>query len=163
MPNDQADRIPCRRVWRNARLATMAGPGLGAVEDAALAIDGERIVFAGPEADLPAGMLDGAEIIDAEGRWITPGLIDCHTHLVYAGDRAKEFELRLGGAGNITPASLPPELYSQYRETLLTIASSSLPSSASGSSLTFPFSRSPKQTATCTTPCRNTLPGPLPP
>ena len=98
MPNDQADRIPRRRVWRNARLATMAGPGLGAVEDAALAIDGERIVFAGPEADLPAGMLDGAEIIDAEGRWITPGLIDCHTHLVYAGDRAKEFELRLGGA-----------------------------------------------------------------
>jgi len=98
MPNDQADRIPRRRVWRNARLATMAGPGLGAVEAGALAIEGERIVFAGPEADLPAAIRDGADVIDIAGRWITPGLIDCHTHLVYAGDRAKEFELRLGGA-----------------------------------------------------------------
>jgi imidazolonepropionase len=98
MPNDQADRIPRRRVWRNARLATMVGSGLGAIENAALAVEGERIVFAGPEADLPAAMLGGAEIVDIEGRWITPGLIDCHTHLVYAGDRAKEFELRLGGA-----------------------------------------------------------------
>jgi imidazolonepropionase len=98
MPNDQAGRIPWRRVWCNARLATMVGPGLGPVESGALATEGERIVFAGPEADLPPGMLDGAEVVDVDGRWITPGLIDCHTHLVYAGDRAREFELRLGGA-----------------------------------------------------------------
>ncbi|MGA0608285.1 imidazolonepropionase [Phenylobacterium sp. VNQ135] len=83
------------KVWRNARLATLSPrlPGLGVIEDGAVAADGERIVYAGPVADAPAG-----EVIDCEGRWITPGLIDCHTHLVYAGDRAHEFELRLQGA-----------------------------------------------------------------
>lgn len=88
------------RVWRNVRLATFAPglPGLGAVDKGALAIRDGRIAFAGPEADLPASLLDGAETIDGEGRWITPGLIDCHTHLVWAGDRAHEFELRLAGA-----------------------------------------------------------------
>ncbi|SFU84857.1 imidazolonepropionase [Methylobacterium sp. 174MFSha1.1] len=88
------------QVWRNVRLATFASglPGLGAVEGAALAIRGGRILFAGPEADLPGAALAGAEVIDGEGRWITPGLIDCHTHLVWAGDRAHEFELRLAGA-----------------------------------------------------------------
>ncbi len=55
-----------------------------------------RIVYAGPASDLPA--LDAAERVDCEGRLITPGLIDCHTHLVYAGDRAREFEMRLQGA-----------------------------------------------------------------
>ncbi|MFH6783873.1 MULTISPECIES: imidazolonepropionase [Methylobacterium] len=88
------------RVWRNVRLATFAPglPGIGAVETGALAIRDGRIVFAGPEADLPAAARHGAEIVDGEGRWITPGLIDCHTHLVWAGDRAHEFELRLAGA-----------------------------------------------------------------
>ncbi|MGX7707451.1 imidazolonepropionase [Methylobacterium sp. Gmos1] len=88
------------QVWRNVRLATFAAglPGIGAVEKAALAIRDGRIVFAGPEAELPAAALRGAEIVDGEGRWITPGLIDCHTHLVWAGDRAHEFELRLAGA-----------------------------------------------------------------
>ncbi|AWN46456.1 imidazolonepropionase [Methylobacterium terrae] len=88
------------RVWRNVRLATFAPglAGLGAVEKGALAIRDGRIAFAGAEADLPAAALRGAETIDGEGRWITPGLIDCHTHLVWAGDRAHEFELRLRGA-----------------------------------------------------------------
>jgi imidazolonepropionase len=83
------------KVWRNARLATLNPrlPGLGVIEDGAVAADGERIVYVGPGADAPAG-----EAIDCEGRWITPGLIDCHTHLVHAGDRAHEFELRLRGA-----------------------------------------------------------------
>lgn len=83
------------RVWRNARLATLDPrlPGLGIVEDGAVAADGERIVYVGPAADAPDG-----ETVDCEGRWITPGLIDCHTHLVHAGDRAHEFELRLAGA-----------------------------------------------------------------
>ena len=80
------------RPWRPAR------PGLGIVEHGAIAVRDGRIVYAGPEADLPQRGADGAEIIDCEGRWITPGLIDCHTHLVYAGDRAHEFELRLAGA-----------------------------------------------------------------
>ena len=86
------------RVWRNARLATLeAGlPGLGVVDRGAVACRDGRIVFAGPEADLPAH--DPAASTDCGGRWITPGLVDCHTHLVYAGDRAREFEQRLAGA-----------------------------------------------------------------
>jgi imidazolonepropionase len=88
------------RIWRNARLATLAEntPGLGIVEAGAVAARDGRIVFAGPEADMPSGLGDGADIKDCGGRWITPGLIDCHTHLVHAGNRANEFEMRLAGA-----------------------------------------------------------------
>jgi imidazolonepropionase len=82
------------RVWHNARLATM-GP-LGAVERGTLAAEDGRIVYAGPAADAPK--FAAAQRIDCEGRWITPGLIDCHTHLVHAGSRAREFEMRLAGA-----------------------------------------------------------------
>ena len=87
------------RVWRNARLATLKEslPGLGIIENGAIAVSDGRIVFAGPEVDLPAAF-SSAQSTDCEGRWITPGLIDCHTHLVHAGDRAHEFELRLAGA-----------------------------------------------------------------
>lgn len=86
------------RLWRNGRLATMAAdaPDYGAIEDGAIAMRAGRIVWAGAAADAPA--MDAGETIDLEGRWVTPGLIDCHTHLVYAGNRAKEFELRLNGA-----------------------------------------------------------------
>ena len=86
-------------VWHNCRLATLAAgrPGLGLVEDGLIAEKNGVIVYAGPGTDAPSG-LEGAEFIDCEGRWITPGLIDCHTHLVYGGDRAEEFELRLAGA-----------------------------------------------------------------
>jgi imidazolonepropionase len=85
------------RVWFNARLATLAGDGLGIVESGAVAAKDGRIAFAGPAKDLPTGW-DAAERIDCQGRWITPGLVDCHTHLVFGGDRAREFELRLKGA-----------------------------------------------------------------
>jgi imidazolonepropionase len=84
------------RIWRNARLATLVGPGLGIVEKGAVAATDGQILFAGPEADLP--VTEAREIIDCDGRWITPGLIDCHTHLVHAGNRANEFEMRLAGA-----------------------------------------------------------------
>ncbi len=86
----------CDRLWKNARLVTMAGDGLGIVENAVLAAVDGRILHAGPAADAP--LFDAAETVDCAGRWITPGLIDCHTHLVHAGDRAHEFELRLAGA-----------------------------------------------------------------
>src|SRR5690606_30281635 len=88
------------RIWSNARLATLdpARPGLGIVEDGAVAARDGRILFAGPAADLPPDVLSGAETVDCDGRWITPGLIDCHTHLVHAGNRAREFEMRLAGA-----------------------------------------------------------------
>ncbi|EXL09228.1 imidazolonepropionase [Aquamicrobium defluvii] len=88
------------RIWTNARLATLdpGQPGLGIVEKGAIAARDGRILFAGPAADLPSAALAGAGTIDCEGRWITPGLIDCHTHLVHAGNRAREFEMRLAGA-----------------------------------------------------------------
>lgn len=89
----------CDRLWTNARLATLvAGRGQhGRVDDGAIAAKDGRITYAGPRSDLPAG-LSPRETIDCGGRWITPGLIDCHTHLVYAGNRAREFEMRLQGA-----------------------------------------------------------------
>ena len=86
----------CDTLWTNARLATMRGEGLGVVEDGVVAASEGRIVHAGPARDAPA--LDARDIHDCAGRWITPGLIDCHTHLVHAGNRAREFELRLEGA-----------------------------------------------------------------
>lgn len=92
-----SDRIT---VWRNARLATVSedAAGLGLVQAGALAARDGRIVYAGPESGMPAHLANGAESIDCEGRLITPGLVDCHTHLVYAGNRANEFEMRLAGA-----------------------------------------------------------------
>ncbi len=86
--------LPCDRLWHNARLATMAPAG--AVEDGVIACREGRIVYAGAKADAPDFAAN--DVIDCAGRWITPGLIDCHTHLVHAGNRAHEFELRLAGA-----------------------------------------------------------------
>jgi len=85
-------------VWRDARIATLSPQreGLGEVTGAVAARDG-RIAFVGPESELPTGW-DAARTVKLDGRWVTPGLIDCHTHLVYGGDRAHEFELRLKGA-----------------------------------------------------------------
>jgi len=87
------------RIWLDGRVATLAPgrDGLAVHEPGAVAATGGRIVFAGPMGDLPAGW-DAAERVALDGRWVTPGLIDCHTHLVYGGDRAHEFELRLKGA-----------------------------------------------------------------
>ena len=89
------DRV---RVWDNARIATMDPklPGLGIIEGGAIAARGEQIIFVGAAGDLPA--FPSCERTDCQGTWITPGLVDCHTHLVFAGDRAGEFEMRLAGA-----------------------------------------------------------------
>ena len=86
-------------LWHNARLLTLAEArdGLGPIERGAVAAVDGRIAFAGEASELPTGF-DARERIDCEGRWITPGLVDCHTHLVYGGNRAHEFELRLKGA-----------------------------------------------------------------
>jgi imidazolonepropionase len=88
-------------LWTGAHLATMAAGEVpyGAVEQGALAVQDGRIAWAGPAAELPGAPESLARRLhDAAGAWITPGLIDCHTHLVYGGDRAREFELRLTGA-----------------------------------------------------------------
>lgn len=87
----------CDTVWHNAHLMTLddAAGGLGIVRDGVIAARDGRIVHAGPAASAP--VFDVAQRIDCGGRWIGPGLVDCHTHLVYAGNRANEFEQRLQG------------------------------------------------------------------
>ncbi|MBK1614078.1 imidazolonepropionase [Rubrivivax gelatinosus] len=85
-------------LWREARLVTLAGTeGWGLIEHGAIVADGEDIAWVGPEADLPAGLRPAAEH-RLGGALLTPGLVDGHTHLVYGGERAREFELRLQGA-----------------------------------------------------------------
>jgi imidazolonepropionase len=85
------------QLWRHARLATLTGDGWGLVDDGALLTEGDRITWAGPLAELPeAGR--AAQDHDLGGLLVTPGLIDCHTHLVYGGHRAAEAEMRLNGA-----------------------------------------------------------------
>lgn len=88
------------QVLGNATVATVDGEGQGyqLVERASIAIEGDRIAWVGPDANLPAAY-GGAPRRDLGGRVVTPGLIDCHTHIVYGGDRAREFEMRLEGAG----------------------------------------------------------------
>jgi imidazolonepropionase len=95
--NAMAERFD--RIWLNARLATVREdmPGLGVIEDGLIASRDGHIIFAGNRSDFPSDA-DAAERIDCAGRWITPGLVDCHTHLVFGGNRAHEFELRLQGA-----------------------------------------------------------------
>jgi imidazolonepropionase len=87
------------RVLTHATVATCApGPDpCGLCENGAVALAGERIAWVGPAASLPA-LGDSVEVVDAAGALLTPGLIDCHTHLVFAGERAAEFELRQQGA-----------------------------------------------------------------
>ncbi|HYF08830.1 MAG TPA: imidazolonepropionase, partial [Acetobacteraceae bacterium] len=86
------------RVWLNAHLATMAprdGDPMGQITDGAVAARDGRIAWVGRRADLPGA---AAKTVDCDGAWILPGLIECHTHLVFGGDRAGEFEERLAGA-----------------------------------------------------------------
>ena len=90
------------QLWTGCLAATMqagAATPYGLVEDAAIVVEGDRIAWIGPRDQLPELLRKGCEQAhDCRGALVTPGLIDCHTHLVYGGDRAHEFELRLGGA-----------------------------------------------------------------
>lgn len=81
--------------WLNVHLATMRD-GYGEIRDAAIAVKDGRIAWLGPQADLPSGW-QASTVHDVGGAWMTPGLIDSHTHLVYAGNRSNEFEARLNG------------------------------------------------------------------
>ena len=89
-------------LWTHCNLATLqagAAQAYGLIEDGALVLDGGRIHWLGPRRDVPPELLAQCHTThDAGGALITPGLIDCHTHLVYGGDRALEFEQRLNGA-----------------------------------------------------------------
>jgi len=84
-------------MLRNARIATMQDNDVayGVIESAALGIADGKIAWIGPESDLPDGI--NCKTLSLNGRWLTPALIDCHTHLVFGGDRAEEFEQRLSG------------------------------------------------------------------
>ena len=87
-------------IWENARLATMQegqDANYGLIEDGALVVEGERLAWVGMRSEMPAQYRHDAVLHDAHHALITPGLIDCHTHLVYGGHRANEFELRLNG------------------------------------------------------------------
>lgn len=87
-------------LWIDTHLATFAKAGepYGIVEHGAIATQGERIAWVGAAADLPGQPQDLAEtVLPQNGKWLTPGLVDCHTHLVFGGHRAHEFEQRLSG------------------------------------------------------------------
>lgn len=84
-------------LWTHVHLATMTGPGNDDdIRDGAIAVRNGRIAWLGKQEHLPAGHMAHQEH-DGEGCWLTPGLIDCHTHIVYAGSRSNEFEARLQG------------------------------------------------------------------
>ena len=89
----------CDRIWLNAHLATLRSdrPGIGELPNGIVACRDSRIVYAGAVGNAPPDLL-ASDRVDCAGRWITPGLIDCHTHLIHAGDRSHEFELRLRGS-----------------------------------------------------------------
>ncbi|CAG0950999.1 imidazolonepropionase [Burkholderiales bacterium] len=78
-------------------LATLDGDDWGVVRDGAIGVVADRLAWVGAARDLPAGVA-ATRRVDFAGAWATPGLVDCHTHLVYAGNRASEFERRLRGA-----------------------------------------------------------------
>lgn len=101
----------------DARLATMSGSGrpYGAIDDGAIAIAGERIAWLGPSDRLPART--ARETRSLNRRWVTPALIDCHTHLVFAGNRAAEFEQRLAGASYAEIAAAGGGILSTVRAT----------------------------------------------
>ena len=88
------------QLLTHAAIATMNDEtgGYGLIPQASLVVEDDRISWVGPEADLPERYAD-APRRDLGGRLVTPGLIDCHTHIVFGGDRSREFEMRLEGAG----------------------------------------------------------------
>jgi imidazolonepropionase len=86
------------QLWRGGRLCTLAGDsGWGLIDDGALLVAGDTLRWVGPVAELPPEAA-AAEVIELDGALVTPGFVDCHTHLVYGGSRAHEFEQRLHGA-----------------------------------------------------------------
>lgn len=103
------------QLWTNARIATMRGNALGLIEQGAIASLGDRITWIGNAADAP--IADATVVHDCAGALMTPGLIDCHTHLVFAGNRAQEFEQRLLGTSYEDIANAGGGIFSTVRAT----------------------------------------------
>jgi imidazolonepropionase len=106
-------------LWLGANIATMTGAGAyGSMQDAALAVKGEHIAWLGSAAEgRRRAQAQGIPAYDVHGQWITPGLIDCHTHLVYGGNRVAEFEQRLCGASYEEIARAGGGIQSTMRDT----------------------------------------------
>ncbi len=91
--------FPCDLLLTHANLATMAGGNYHIKKDAALAVSGKTITWIGAMADLPEEASSQAKaVVDCQGKWLLPGFVDCHTHMVWGGSRSREFEMRLEGA-----------------------------------------------------------------
>jgi len=84
-----------KTLWQHCHVATMAQGKYSIIEDAAMVTVGSLIEWIGPRSQVPT--LDYAQVHDLQGAWVTPGLIDCHTHTVFGGNRSGEFEQRLEG------------------------------------------------------------------
>ncbi len=101
MENGMKNLLPDKidTLFVNCHLATMAGNNLSIIENGAIAVSGEKISWVGPQKGLPENYSTQCRnIMDCHNQWILPGFVDCHTHLVFAGSRSHEFELRLKGA-----------------------------------------------------------------
>ena len=83
-------------LWHHCRIATMAAGHYQLLNDGAMLTDGAVLLWVGNRAEMPD--LPVAQQVDLQGRVVTPGLVDCHSHAVFGGDRAREFEMRLNGA-----------------------------------------------------------------
>ncbi|MFJ4143288.1 imidazolonepropionase [Pseudomonas sp. NPDC089734] len=104
-----------RTLWKNCHIASMAQGNYSIIEDAAIVTSGELIHWIGPQARLPEA--DFASTVDLGGAWVTPGLIDCHTHIVFGGNRSGEFEQRLQGVSYADIAAAGGGIASTVRAT----------------------------------------------
>ena len=104
-----------RTQWQNCHVATMAGGRYSIVEDAAIVTEGGSIQWLGPRQQALAMM--PVEVVDLGGAWVTPGLIDCHTHSVFGGNRSAEFEQRLQGVSYAEIAAAGGGIASSVRAT----------------------------------------------
>ena len=104
-----------KTLWQHCHVATMAQGNYSIIEDAAIVTSGTLIEWIGPRADLPDA--NYATTHDLQGAWVTPGLIDCHTHTVFGGNRSGEFEQRLQGVSYAEIAAAGGGIASTVRAT----------------------------------------------
>ena len=104
-----------KTLWHNCHVASMAQGSYSMIEDGAIVTRGTQIEWIGPRSELPAG--DYGLVEDLDGAWVTPGLIDCHTHAVFGGTRSAEFEQRLQGASYAEIAAAGGGIASTVRAT----------------------------------------------
>ena len=121
------------RLFTNCRVATMADGRYNRIENAAVAVAGGNIAWIGPMDALPDPLPGSIERTDCQNRWVLPGFVDCHTHLIWAGSRAEEFEMRLAGASYTDIATAGGGIFSTVKatraagkDTLFTLASQRL-------------------------------------